>query len=82
MQREIGAQKHSHKGFRSSRYHYKSMLEITSKTINVQEECFNLEKIPPVPAHPQNLPPFFFFFLNNLFNSLSKVLALQIDFKL
>lgn len=60
MQRETGAQKHSHMGFVSSRYHHKSMLEITSKITGVQEECLNLEKMPPLPSHPQNLPHFFF----------------------
>lgn len=62
MQGETSAQKHSHKGFRISRYHYKSMLEITSKTLNVQEECFNLEKIPPLPPAPK-LPSFFYFLI-------------------
>lgn len=37
------------KGFVSFICHYKSMLEISSKTINAQEKYSYLEKIPPIP---------------------------------
>lgn len=36
------------KGFISFICHYKSMLEISSKTTNAQEKCSHLEKILPI----------------------------------
>lgn len=63
MQGKQVPKKHSHKDFRSSRYHYESVLEITSKTNSVQEEYFNLEKMPLLPSPPPTPPPHFYLFI-------------------